>query len=95
MVDQEENLKERRANCRIWAHMLFWWLVPLGSIISTVKMRSIVPVFIMIGAMSLSVVTNPYPKQGQSSREVFVKSVEHGQKYGLILFLSMLLYLLQ
>ena len=30
---QEQTLDKRRADCRIWAHMLFWWLVPFGWII--------------------------------------------------------------
>ena len=72
MEEQKDALDNRRADCRIWAHILFWWLVPFGWIISTIKMRYAIPVFIMLGAISLSVLTNPYPKRGQSNEEVFI-----------------------
>ena len=57
MKNQEQTLDERRANCRIWAHMLFWWIVPFGWIISVSKMRYGIPAYVMLGAVCLAVVT--------------------------------------
>jgi hypothetical protein len=31
----DQALIERRLTCRIWVHVLLWWLVPLGWILST------------------------------------------------------------
>lgn len=86
MIKQEETLDKRRANCRIWAHMIFWWLIPFGWIVSAVKIRSIAAAFIMFGIVSLSALTNPLLKtQAQSwDDEVIAKSFRHGQKFSLI-----------
>lgn len=92
MIKQEENLDKRRANCRIWAHILFWFVIPFGPIISAVKMRSIFAAFIFWGIMSLSALTNPLlARTGLESwndevwnDEVMDKVERHGYKFYLI-----------
>ena len=81
METQEQTLYERRADCRIWVHMLLWWIVPFGWIFSTYKMRYGIPVYVMLGAVCLAVVTTP---NSGSTQESFVENFQHGQKYGLI-----------
>lgn len=83
MGTQEQGLDERRADCRIWAHMLLWWIVPFGWIFSTYKMRYGIPVYVMLGAVCLSVVTMP-PTTSRSNEKAFVEGVQHGQKYSLV-----------
>lgn len=83
METQAKSLDRRRAECRIWAHMLFWWLVPFGWIISTSKMRYGVPVYVMIGAMCLGVVTTP-SQSGLDPEQAWVEGFVNGQKYGFV-----------
>jgi len=84
MKNQEQTLDERRANCRIWAHMLFWWIVPFGWIISVSKMRYGIPAYVMLGAVCLAVVTTTPSSRGVSAEKAFVEGVANGQKYGLV-----------
>ena len=83
MKNQEQTLDERRANCRIWAHMLFWWIVPFGWIISVSKMRYGIPGYVMLGAVCLAMVTTP-SSRGLSTEKNFAEALAHGQKYGLV-----------
>lgn len=79
---QEQTLDERRADCRIWAHMLFWWLVPFGLIISASKMRYGIPAYVMLGAHFLAVVTT-LSTSGLSIEKQIAAGFANGQKYGL------------
>lgn len=75
---------ECRANCRIWAHMLFWWMLPFGWILSVYKMRNANPAYVMLAMMCLSVLT-PLPEQtGASVEEQLTASFQVGQKYGIV-----------
>ena len=82
-VGLEQDLTQRRANCTIWAHLLFWWIVPFGWILSTYKMRFGIPAYVMLGAICLAAVTGPTPDPDLSPGESFSQSFQHGQKYGL------------
>lgn len=83
MKNQEQTLDERRADCRIWVHLLFWLIVPFGWIISVSKMRYGIPAYVMLGGIFLAVVTTPSPK-GLSTEEQFAEGFAHGQKYSLV-----------
>jgi hypothetical protein len=84
MDNQEKILHERRANCKIWAHLIFWWIVPFGWIISSYKMRYGVPVYVMLGAICFGVVTLPNDLQNRSDAEIIEQSFVNGQKYGIV-----------
>lgn len=84
MDNQEKMLHERRANCKIWAHLIFWWIVPFGWIISTYKMRYAVPVYVMLGAICFAVFTVPNDINNRNSVEVFQQSIANGQRYGTV-----------
>lgn len=79
----DQSLIERQANCRIWVHLLLWWLVPFGWVLSVYKMRYASPFYIMLAAICISGITLPSPS-GNSSQEVIQRSYEHGQKYGFV-----------
>jgi len=83
MKNQDQTIDERRADCKIWAHMLFWWIVPFGWIISVSKMRYGIPAYVMLGAVCLAVVTTPSTR-GLSTEEKFAEGFANGQKYGLV-----------
>lgn len=79
----KSQLDERRANCRIWMHIILWWFIPFGWIVSVRNMRYGIPAYIMLGAICLSIVTAPSPK-GLSAEEHFFETFSNGQKYGLV-----------
>ena len=79
----DQSLIERRANCRIWVHLLLWLLIPFGWTFSVYRMRYAVPLYIMLTAACISGVTLP-SQSGNSSQEVFQRSYEHSQKYGFV-----------
>lgn len=79
----DQSLIERRANCRIWVHLLLWLLVPFGWTFSIYRMRYVGPLYIMLTAMCLSALTVPSPSDN-SSQEIIQRSYEHGQKYGVV-----------
>jgi hypothetical protein len=49
-MNKEEELLKRRANCRIWVHLILWLLfLPLGGgLVSIYKMRFMTPVYVML-----------------------------------------------
>ena len=75
---------ECRADCRIWAHMLFWWILPFGWILSAYKTSNANPVYVMLAMSCLAVIT-PLPEQtGSSLGEQAIAGFEMGQKYGVV-----------
>lgn len=83
MKNQEQTLDERRADCRIWAHLIFWWIIPFGWTISVCRMRYEIPAYVVLGATCLAVVASPY-SEGLSAEENFDEGWANGRKYGLV-----------
>jgi hypothetical protein len=84
METQEHTLDERRANCRIWVHvLLWWWLLPFGWILSAYRMRYGIPLYVVIGGVCLGILTAPNTAT-RGTRLAFVEGVEHAQKYALV-----------
>ncbi|MCA1904042.1 MAG: hypothetical protein CV045_11915 [Cyanobacteria bacterium M5B4] len=87
MTPEERSVLQRRAGCRIWAHLIFWNLIPFGWIISAVKTGSWIPVYIMLASMTISSIT--YRPEGNEEPETaFRKGLEHGQKIGALASLA-------
>ena len=84
METQEQTLDERQADCRIWVHVLLWWLLfPFGSILSAYKMRYAIPVYVMVGGICLAFLTMPNVSS-RASRLGSFDAIEHAQKYALV-----------
>jgi hypothetical protein len=81
MNDFEQDLFERRANCRIWLHILLWLFVPLGWAFSAFKMRYGLPAYAMLVAIGMATITEP-PCSSCTTTEKLQKSYEHAQGYG-------------
>jgi hypothetical protein len=79
MSDFNQDLIERRANCRIWLHILLWLIVPLGWVFSSYKMRYWLPVYIWLAVMGCAFIT--LPSQARYSE---VKASQYGQKYSFL-----------
>lgn len=48
-------------------------------------MRYWVPVYIALVIVSITIITNPSTDNDENLEEVFTRSIEHGQKFGLVL----------
>ncbi len=83
MTTEERSVLEQRADCRIWAHLIFWYLIPFGWIISAVKTRSWIPVYIMLASMAITGFTAPTNSE-DDPETAFRKGFVHGQKIGAI-----------
>jgi hypothetical protein len=80
MNEIDQDLIERRVNCKIWFHLLLWFVIPLGWGISAFKMRYSLPVYAMLAAICMSAITLP-PCPDCSFKERFGKGSEHTQRY--------------
>jgi hypothetical protein len=75
----EQKLLERRANCSIWAHLFFWFFIPLlGGLISSYKMRFMTPVYIILAVFCFGMTTY---QPSSSTENEFVNVYQHGIKY--------------
>jgi hypothetical protein len=82
MIPEEELLK-RRANCRIWFHLLLWFFIPLGGgLISSYKMRFMTPVYIILAGFCFGMTT--YQPSSSSQQTELVKVYQHGIQYRFI-----------
>ncbi len=80
---KQQKLTNLRANCRIWVHLLLWWFIPFGWIVSTYKMRYGIPLFVMLSAISLAMITQP-SKINKNFNSDFYEGYLHGQKYSMV-----------
>ncbi len=83
MAKEERSVLEQRANCRVWAHLIFWNLIPFGWIISVIKTRCWIPVYIVLASMVVASVTAP-KTTADDPKTAFRESIKHGQKIGAI-----------
>jgi hypothetical protein len=80
---KEEKLLKRRANCRIWLHLLLWFFIPLGGgLISSYKMRFITPVYIILAGFCFGMTT--YQPSSSSPQTELMRVYQHGIRYRLV-----------